>query len=87
MKKTEAVDMGLDITILVSSILNGDSTPEEVANTAVTFVSTILRKYPELRGVVDSIICSYDKDDSDFNAKWDRQIAWMKFEKDMISGR
>jgi hypothetical protein len=84
MTNKEIVDIGLDLTILMTAILD-DSSVEHVANTSVTFIKTILNKYPKLKSFIDDRMCSYNTNADDFNANWDREIRWIDFEKKMLN--
>lgn len=84
MKRNDIIEIGINMTILIDAILNKNSSAESVANTGISFAQSMLTKYPELRQFVDDVICSYDKEDEDFNEKWDRQIAWIDWEKRML---
>jgi len=75
-KEIENVSIGM--SFLMADILNTDSTPEEVANTAISFAKEMFRQYPKIKEVTGDIISQFDKHDPDFNNAWDRNIEWIR---------
>lgn len=81
MTQKENIDISAGIVALLSPILNENSTAEQVANTAIQFCHSILKDYPSIKDTVDSMIENYDSDDTDFDYRWDKHIAYNKFLK------
>jgi hypothetical protein len=74
MNSKEKHDIAINLTILLESIISKDSDSSEIANNAIGFCRDMLKRYPELKVLVEKMI----SDD------WDTQIAWMKFDKEML---
>lgn len=83
MNKKDALSIGIDLSILMDSILDKNSKPDDVANMAITFAASVLKSNPEVRVVVDRTFSNYESGE-DFNRNWDREIAWLKWEKEML---
>jgi len=74
MNQKEKKEISISMSILMDTILNKDSSSEEVANSAVSFAADILKRFPEIRKLVEDMI----SDD------WDNQIAWIDWEKSVL---
>jgi len=84
MTQKEIIDIGLNLMVLTDYTLDKGSSVEDVANCAIKLLSEMLKKYPKLREFIDDAINDFDENDDDFDQLWDRQIAWIKFEKDNL---
>ena len=75
MNKSEKNEIALNLSVLMKCILDKNSNQEEVANIAISFCREILRKYPDIKDLVEKMTC----DD------WDTDIAWINWERTMLS--
>lgn len=74
MTAKERKELTVNMIILTQSVINRNLNSDEVANTAVSFVTDVLKSIPELRESVDSYLNSED-------SEWDMLIDWINFEK------
>ena len=75
MNQKEKKEIGLNMTMLMESILDENSQSEDVANTAINFAADMLKMFPEVRQFVESSL----EDD------WDKNVAWINWERQFIS--
>ena len=75
MNQSEKKDIALNMSVLMKTILYKESNQEEVANCAISFCREMLRKYPDIKDLVEKMTC----DD------WDTDIAWINWERQMLS--
>ena len=75
MTKKEVLDIGIDISVLLDYILDEYTDSSDVANSAIIFLVSVLKKHPELRKFVAEI----------YNDDFDKQVAWIKFEDKMFT--
>lgn len=81
MNKKEVDDIGLDLYLLMISILDEKSNSEDIANNAISFCKEILSKHPKLKDIIDLYVTSNNEED--ISKSWDREIAWIEFQKEL----
>lgn len=75
MNQKDKKEIGLNMAALMDSILDANSEPEFVANSAISFCAEMFKKYPDLKEFVESMV----EDD------WDKNIAWINWERNFLS--
>jgi hypothetical protein len=74
MNQKDKKEIGLNMAILMDSILDQNSDSSEVTNRAITFCSEMFKKYPELKEYTEFMV----EDD------WDKNIAWINWERNFL---
>ncbi len=72
MNSKDKSEIGINLAILMDAILNQDSIPEDVANTAIRFCVEMFKQYPELKEFIDDMVQN----------DWDKKITWIKWAKE-----
>ena len=80
MNNNEAKDIAITLSIVLDSIFNLNSEPEDVANLAIEAIKDIIRNNPKVREWMEEIFQA-DSESPDFQKQWDREIAFIKFIK------
>jgi hypothetical protein len=78
MTAKETRDLSIDMSILMESILDINSSSEEVANAAIGFAKQIFKQHPKIKEETGNIIGCFESNDPYFNDYWDRNIEWIK---------
>lgn len=74
MNQKDKKEIGLNMAILMESILDERTEPEIIANRAITFCSEMFKKYPELTEYTE------DMTEGDF----DKYVSWINWEKEFL---
>lgn len=73
MNQKDKKEIGLNMAVLMDIIL-GNSQPEPVANSTITFCAEMFKKYPELKEFVEISV----------EVDWDKYIACIKWERNFL---
>jgi hypothetical protein len=74
MNQKDKKEIGLNMAVLMDSVLYQNLNADDVANKAITFCSEMLKKYPDLKEYIEGMVAN----------DWDKNIAWINWERDFL---
>lgn len=76
MTQKENKEIAISISTFLSQALKEDAIAEDVANSAISFCTDLMKNFPEVKNTTSEIMNSLE---------WDEMIAWVRYEKANLS--